>query len=108
MGVRPPANDGLDEPESVEFGIAALDGTLSEANFSFPVDRETVVSELGHRQVPYDAAGRTVKFAKALEEVDRDRFETKQELLDELYPVFEDHRNSPKGLLSQLRSLVPF
>ncbi|QSG08794.1 DUF5789 family protein [Halapricum desulfuricans] len=108
MGVRPPANDDLDEPESVEFGIVALDGMLSDAGLSFPTDRETVASELGHRSVPYDAAGRTVELADVLEAVDRDRFETKQELLDELYPVFEDHRNSPKGLLSQLRSLVPF
>ncbi|MCU4717099.1 DUF5789 family protein [Halapricum hydrolyticum] len=108
MGVRPPANDDLSEPESVEFGIAALDGTLSEADFSFPVDRETVVAELGDQSVPYDAAGRTVQLANALDEVDRDRFESKQELLDELYPVFEDLRSSPRGLLSQLRSLVPF
>ncbi|MFW6017663.1 MAG: hypothetical protein ACOCPX_02455 [Halapricum sp.] len=108
MGVRPPANDNLDEPDSVEFGIAALDGTLAEVDLSFPVDRETVIAELGDQSVPYDAAGRTVTLAKVLEDVDRDRFESKQQLLDDLYPVFEDLRSSPRGLLSQLRSLVPF
>jgi len=108
MGVRPPADDDLSEPESVEFGIAALDGTLSESDLSFPTDRETVIETLGDRSVPYDAAGRTVQLAEVLRELDRDRFESKQDLLDALYPLFEQRRNSPRGLLSQLRSLVPF
>lgn len=109
MGVRPPSGDDLSDPESIEFGIAALDGTLSAADFSYPVDRTTVIEELGDQSVPYDASGHTVRLAKALDRVGRDQFESKQDLLNELYPVFEDLRNSTAtGLLGQLRSLVPF
>lgn len=109
MGVRPPADDDLSDPESIEFGIAALDGTLSSADFSFPVDRRTVIEELGDRSVPYDASGHTVQLAKVLEGIDREQFDSKQDLLNELYPVFENLRDSTAtGLLDQLRSLVPF
>lgn len=108
MGVRPPAGDDLSDPDTVEFGIAALDGTLARADLSYPVDRTTVVEEIGAESVPYDAAGHTVRLAAALEEVDRDRFDSEQALKNALYPVFERRRESTTGLLGQLRSLVPF
>jgi len=109
MGVRPPADDTDDEPAVIEFGIAALDATLSDAGIEYPTDVETLRSEIGHRQVPFNATGQTVTVEEALEQVPRQRFETEQELLNTLHPVFEARREATSNsLLSQLRALVPF
>ncbi|PSP93978.1 hypothetical protein BRC91_07615 [Halobacteriales archaeon QS_4_62_28] len=109
MGVRPPADDTDDEPDVIEFGIAALDATLSDAGIEYPTDVETLRSEIGHRQVPFNAAGQTITVEEALEQVPRQRFETEQELLNTLHPVFEARREATSNsLLSQLRALVPF
>jgi len=108
MGVRPPSDDG-DEPNAIEFGIAALDATLSDAEIEYPTDKQTLRTKIGHRTVPYDAAGHTVTVEDALEEIPKNRFENEQELLNTLHPVFEARREATgNSLLAQLRSLVPF
>jgi hypothetical protein len=108
MGVRPPSDDG-DEPNAIEFGIAALDATLSDAEIEYPTDRKTLRTKIGHRTVPYDAAGHTITVEEALEEIPKNRFEHEQELMNALHPVFEARREATaNSLLSQLRSLVPF
>jgi hypothetical protein len=109
MGVRPPPSDDGDTPDVVTFGIAALDAHLEEAEVAYPVDAETLVRQLGDPEVPYDAGGSTVSLSAALSETPRSRFETEQELLNALHPVFEAHRErSGSGLFAQLRSLLPF
>lgn len=108
MGVRPPANDD-DSPEVIEFGIAALDETLSEANVSYPTDVRTLSDQLGHVKVPYDAAGHSISLEEALGQTDRRQFEHEQELLNALHPVFEAKREATgTSLLAQFRSLLPF
>lgn len=106
MAVRPPQND-TDEPDSLEFGIAALDGRLESR--LFPATSEELVRELGDPEVPYDAADHTLALSAALDRVDADRFETKNELLRALHPVFERERERGSGgVLGRLRSLLPF
>ena len=108
MGVRPPADDG-DEPDVIEFGIAALDATLSDADIEYPVEAKTLRTKIGHRKVPFDATGHSITVEEALEQVPRKRFENEQELLNTLHPVFEARREATgNSLLSQLRALVPF
>ncbi|MBX0323125.1 hypothetical protein EGH21_08805 [Halomicroarcula sp. F13] len=108
MGVRPPADDS-DEPDVIEFGIAALDARLSEIAIEYPADARTVRERAGHVEVPYDATGHSVTVADALDEADVREFENEQELLNALHPVFERKREATgTSLLSQLRSLVPF
>jgi hypothetical protein len=108
MGVRPPSGDDSD-PETIEFGIAVLDDVLADADVSFPADRETVVREIGDRSVPFNAAGNSVRLAEALADVGTDRFESAQALKNDLYPVFEELRETRgSGILGQLRALVPF
>jgi len=109
MGMRPPPSDDGDEPETVTFGIAALDARLEESEIRYPTDAASVVSELGDPEVPYDANGSAVALSEALEETHVERFETEQELLNALHPVFERYRErSAGGVLAQLRSLLPF
>ena len=109
MGVRPPANDDDDTPDVIEFGIAALDASLSDADVSYPTDAQSLRNELGHVEVPYDASGHTMTLAEALAETDRRQFEHEQELLNALHPVFESKREATgNNLLAQLRSLLPF
>ena len=109
MGVRPPPSDDGDAPDTVTFGIAALDAHLDEAAFAYPVESETLVRELGDPEIPYDVGGRTVRLSDALDETHFERFETEQELLNALHPVFEMHRErAGAGLFSQLRSMLPF
>ncbi|WP_276271714.1 hypothetical protein [Haloarcula litorea] len=108
MGVRPPSDDS-DEPDVIEFGIAALDARLSEHDIEYPADARTVRERVGHVEVPFNAAGHTISVAEALDEVNARQFENEQELLNALHPVFERKRDATgASLLSQLRSLVPF
>jgi len=108
MGVRPPADDG-DEPDAIEFGIAALDATLSDAEIEYPTDSSTLRTKIGHRSVPFDATGNSMTVAEALDEIPKQEFDNEQELLNTLHPVFEARREATRNsLLAQLRALVPF
>lgn len=108
MGVRPPADDS-DEPAVVEFGIAALDAKLSDADVEYPVGADSLANRMGHVEIPYDATGHTVTLEAALDEADRNSFDHEQELLNALHPVFEARREATgNSLVAQLRSLVPF
>ena len=109
MGVRPPTDDVDDEPDVVEFGIAALDARLESADVEFPATAAGLEERFGHTDVPYDAAGHTMPFSEALDATDRDSFESEQDLLNAVHPVFERKRQSAStSILSQLRALVPF
>jgi len=109
MGVRPPSNDVDDEPDVIEFGIAALDARLEDANVTYPVSAAELDDEYGQVEVPFDATGHTTTLHEALSDVDREEFETQQDLLNALHPVFERKRQATSNsILSQLRGLVPF
>lgn len=109
MGVRPPQDDGGDEPETISFGIAALDARLDGAELEYPVGADEVVDRLGDPKIPYDAAGSTVRLSEVMEKVHFQRFEDEQELLNALHPVFESYREKASGsILGQLRALLPF
>jgi hypothetical protein len=107
MGVRPPQADSSDEPDTLAFGIAALDAHLD--GVSFPVTTEELTRELGDPSVPYNATGNEIRLSEALAATGRDRFETEQELLNALHPVFERRRErSSTSLVARLRGLLPF
>jgi hypothetical protein len=108
MGVRPPQQDD-DEPDAIEFGIAALDARLSEVAVEYPTDGETIRGTLGDTEIPYNAAGNTVAIGEAIDRSGKTHFESEQELLNALHPVFEEMRESASSsILMQLRALVPF
>jgi hypothetical protein len=105
MGVRPPQDDA-EEPDSLAFGIAALDERLDRAEVTYPTDAEEVVRELGDPDIAYDPSGHSMALSEALEQIGKNRFDAEDELLDALHPVFEQRRRSgPSGLLDRLRSL---
>ena len=105
MGVRPPQDDE-EEPESLAFGIAALTERLDRAEVSYPADSDEIVHALGDPEIPYDPSGHSIAVSSALDETGRERFDSEDDLLDALHPVFEQHRRSaPDGLLERLRSL---
>ncbi|MFB6205227.1 MAG: hypothetical protein ABEJ05_01675 [Haloglomus sp.] len=109
MGVRPPQNDEDEEPDTITFGIAALDAHLERADVEFPVDADTLLVELGDPDIPYDASGSTVALSAAMEQIHVQRFESEQELLNALHPVFESYRErTGNSILGQLRALLPF
>jgi len=109
MGVRPPSDDSDDSPDVIEFGIAALDARLSDADVSFPATKTELRRALGNERVPYDASGHELRLADALDDVDSAEFETEQELLNEIHPVFEHERQrASRSVVAQLRRLVPF
>lgn len=108
MGVRPPSDD-TSEPDVIEFGIAALEPELEEADLEYPTDARTVRTKLGHVEVPYDVSGNTIQLETALEDVDERSFDNERDLLNALHPVFEAKREAAgSSLLAQLRGLVPF
>jgi hypothetical protein len=108
MAVRPPQQGG-DDPDALEFGIAALDARLSEADVEFPATDDEVVRALGNAEIPTDASGNGVGIDEALSSVPSSEFDTETELLNKLHPVFEEYRTSASGgVLQRLRSLLPF
>ncbi|WP_251343266.1 DUF2795 domain-containing protein [Haloplanus halophilus] len=108
MAARPPQQD-TSSPDAVEFGIAALVGHLDGADIEYPATREEVVRALGDPAVPYDASGNSVALSEAMEALPKRTFESEQELLDLLHPVFEEYRVSASGsLLGRLRAMLPF
>jgi hypothetical protein len=109
MGVQPPS-DGVDEdPDVVEFGIAALDAKLESREVSYPVTSDALAESHGQLTVPVDASGNEVTLATVLERCDEHRFDSEQALLEALHPVFEAEREAvSRSILAQLRRLVPF
>lgn len=109
MGVQPPT-DGIDEePDVIEFGIAALDAELEARDISFPIDAEDLVTSHGDVTVPIDAAGHETTLREVVDAADRQSFDSEQDLLNELHPVFEAKREAvSRSLLARLRGLVPF
>jgi len=109
MGVRPPANDVDDEPDAIEFGIAALDARIEDRAVSFPVTAADLDAAYGDISVPVDPAGHEITLHEVLDACDRNRFESKQDLLNALHPVFERKREKLSGsLFGRIRALVPF
>jgi len=107
MAARPPSNDVDDEPDVVEFGIAALDARIQEREIVFPVTADSLVSSHGDLRVTVDPAGHEMALREALVRCDTAEFATRQELLNALHPVFEAERESGNGILGRLRALVP-
>lgn len=106
MGVRPPSNGSDSEPETIEFGIAALDARLDERNVSFPASAADLDTAHGDIRVAVDASGTTITLSDALADCEDDSFDSQQELLNALHPVFEAKREA-SGFLDRLRALVP-
>ena len=107
MGVRPPADDDLSEPDVIEFGIPALDARLGDV--SFPITAGELRDEHGDLEIPYNASGNTVSLGAVLEEISQTDFESEQDLLNAAHPVFERRRaQNPSGVIGQLRSMLPF
>lgn len=110
MGVRPPQQgDGDDAPETVAFGIAALDDHLQRGDVVFPVTDEELLEALDDPAIPYDVAGNKIRLSEVLDDLGYVRFETRQEFLNAVHPVFEAERErANSSFLGQLRSLLPF
>lgn len=108
MGVRPPDTGSEPEPEVIEFGIAAVDARLDDAEITFPATADSVVEALGDADIPYDAHGRSVSVGTAIEETGKTEFADRNELLNALHFVFEERREDSLGFFDRLRSLLPF
>ena len=109
MGVRPPSNDVDDEPDTVEFGIVALDARIDERTVSFPASASDLEATYGDMRVAVDPSGHEISLAEALSACDAESFDSKQDLLNALHPVFEEKRERLSGgILGRLRALVPF
>ena len=108
MAVRPPQDDD-DEPETLAFGIAALDARLDGADVDWPATGDEVVEALDDPSIPYDATDNSVALSEVLDRVPVRQFDTETELLETLHPVFEEYReNSTRSVIGQLRALLPF
>lgn len=108
MGVQPPSDDIGEEPDVIEFGIAALDAELPE-DLAFPIERDELRRAHGDLSIPVDAAGTEMTLGTALERCQSTSFDSRQDLLNKLHPVFEERREAvSNSVLAQIRSLVPF
>ncbi|XVH31368.1 hypothetical protein ACNS7O_13370 [Haloferacaceae archaeon DSL9] len=108
MAARPPANNSSD-PDTIEFGIAALDARLDDADLDFPATADEVLAAVDQTAIPVDGSGNTVELETALSAVSTAEFDSETELLDLLHPVFENYRaKSSSGVFGRLRGLLPF
>jgi hypothetical protein len=94
MGVQPPSNEIEEEPDVIEFGIAALDARLEELDVSFPADADHLRREYGTLSVPVNAAGTEITLADALSEVDRREFDEEMDLRTAGPPVTAPRRET--------------
>jgi hypothetical protein len=108
MGVRPPSSNSDEGPDVIEFGIAEVAAELDDPDLSFPATGEEVVATLSDPRIKYDADGHTVPLSEAISELERDEFESDQELLNALHPIFERYRNSrTPGVIERVRAALP-
>jgi hypothetical protein len=109
MGVRPPSNGDDEEPDSIEFGIAAVDAHLRDSDLSFPATKDDISAAIGHERIPYDVHGNDVPLGEILAEVPTEQFDSRQELLNALHQPFEEYRRDhSNGVVAQVRALLPF
>lgn len=109
MGVRPPQQSDDDAPETIAFGIAVLDEYLEGADVVFPMTSEELLDTIGDPDIPYDAKGNSYRLSEALAELPQSDFETRQEFMNALHPIFEAQREQANNsIVGQLRSLLPF
>lgn len=107
MAARPPSRDD-DEPDAIEFGIAALAARLDD-DLEYPATEQEVLASVDSTAIPVDGSGNTVELADALERVPQTEFDSEAELLDLLHPVFEEYRSEmSSSLMGRLRGLFPF
>lgn len=107
MAARPPSNDLDDEPDTVEFGIVALEARIEDRNVAFPISASDLDTAHGDIRLAVGPSGSKITLSEALAECDQESFDSKQDLLNALHPVFEQKREA-SGILGKLRSLVPF
>ncbi|MFC4551256.1 MULTISPECIES: hypothetical protein [Halorussus] len=108
MGVRPPSSNTDDGPEVIEFGIAEVAAELDGAEVSFPATGEEVVRSLSDPRIDYNAKGHAVSLSEAVGDTDRTRFESQQDFLNALHPVFERYRTSrTPGVIERVRAALP-
>lgn len=107
MAARPPQRQT--DVTSIEFGIAALIPLLEEHELQFPLTADELIEQLNDPDIPVDVAGRTISLSTALNELETTTYESQQELLNQLHPVFESYReNSSTTLIGSLRQMLPF
>ena len=105
MSARPLSNDLDDEPETVEFGIVALEARVDERDVSFPVSASELKAAHGDVKLAVDPSGKKMRLDDAIEACETDHFASRQELLNAMHPVFEQRRSS--GLIDRLHALLP-
>jgi hypothetical protein len=106
MAARPPSNDLDDEPDTVEFGIVALEERIERRGVSFPIDASELDAAHGDLSLAVGPSGTEISLSEALDACDQESFESKQDLLNAMHPVFETERNST-GVIDRLRALLP-
>jgi len=106
MAARPPSSDLDDEPDTVEFGIVALEAQVEKRGVSFPISTAELRAAHGDLRLAVDPSGTEMRLADALDACEQESFESKQDLLNAMHPVFEQKRDST-GIIGRLRALVP-
>lgn len=102
--MRPPRNDSS-EPDTLEFGIAALNARIDESDVSFPATAGEVLDSVQSTDIPYDGSGNTISLREVLEEVGQKEFDNQTELLNAVHPIFEDKRaNAAPGFVERIRN----
>jgi len=87
----------------------ALDARIDEREVSFPASASDLESAYGDMRVAVDPSGHEIRLSAALSACEAESFDSKQELLNALHPVFEEKREKLSGgILGRLRALVPF
>lgn len=104
MAARPPPRtEDPDEPTA--FGIVAVDDHLTDADLEFPATKRDVVDALRDPRVPCGPNDPEVPLSSVLDRIDRERFESRRQLLAELHHAFEAERSGGTSVLAWLKPL---
>jgi hypothetical protein len=105
MAARPPQKTSR-EGEQTAFGIAVVDEYLADADLDYPAAADDVVDALGDQRVRCGPNSHEIALSTALDRTDRRRFDSRQDLLDELHEAFERERRSTSSLVAKLKVLL--
>jgi hypothetical protein len=102
--MRPPQNESS-EPDTIEFGIAALNARIDDSGVSFPATAGEVVESVQTADIPYDGSGNTIHLGEVLSQAGQQEFDNQTELLNTVHPIFEEKRaNSAPGFIERIKN----
>lgn len=86
------------------YGPDAIDELVQEAGLSYPVTARQIERDHALANIDVDDSGLSIMVGEVLARTDADRFESREDLVEKLAPVFERERAERRtGVLGKVK-----